>query len=566
MRNKISALLQYQLPTFVREDHEVFVAFVQAYYEFMEEQGNALAFLQQFRDNLDVDLASDEFIEEFIKELAVTFPKNILIKKSTLLKVIKEFYIAKGSEQSFRFLFTILYGADIDIQYPKIFLHRSSNGKWAGNDYAYITGNHVFKLNIDGEAGDLSAELEGVTSGAKAVLDTIVTTFFGNQKILILDISSYEGIFIPNEEVYLRVEGKQVTETIYGVINKISVNDGGTNYKKNEQIIITDTNGEKAKARISRIDKGPIDTVTLNSGGSGYEVGQFVKAVQRLDSPGYGFLAEIMEVDGGGAITSIRIINGGYDYSKKTVGYVDNSVGTGADIDLTGGNIGKIIEIEVYDSGINYWDEGTISISVDTEDGSGADLIPVLSSIFNEPKFYKNSDDFPSNYNRIQDSYYYQDFSYVLRADVSPHEWLQTIKRVAHPAGMKLFGSFLLESMVEIFITLAPNHSTSLSRIRKLVYEADIQPSVSNQTRSVTLVLQDRDVCTLDQTRYDLDLMKFEERFEWTIEPFLDWTIGSVIDKCQSTMKYSESAYFWSNNFARINYIQTGEYVDATLN
>ena len=44
----------------------------------------------------------------------------------------------------------------------------------------------------------------------------------------------------------------------------------------------------------------------------------------------------------------------------------------------------------------------------------------------------------------IQDSYYYQDFSYIIKSNVSIHRWRNIVKSIIHPAGLELFGDLLL--------------------------------------------------------------------------------------------------------------------------
>lgn len=44
----------------------------------------------------------------------------------------------------------------------------------------------------------------------------------------------------------------------------------------------------------------------------------------------------------------------------------------------------------------------------------------------------------------IQDSHYYQDFSYVIQSTVSIHRWRNLVKNIIHPAGLEFFGDLLL--------------------------------------------------------------------------------------------------------------------------
>ena len=44
----------------------------------------------------------------------------------------------------------------------------------------------------------------------------------------------------------------------------------------------------------------------------------------------------------------------------------------------------------------------------------------------------------------LQDSHYYQDFSYVIQSTVSINRWRNIVKNIIHPAGLKFFGDLLL--------------------------------------------------------------------------------------------------------------------------
>jgi len=49
---------------------------------------------------------------------------------------------------------------------------------------------------------------------------------------------------------------------------------------------------------------------------------------------------------------------------------------------------------------------------------------------------------------RIQDSYYYQDYSYVVRIGQSINEWRESVRRSVHPAGWNVFGEVSFASQV----------------------------------------------------------------------------------------------------------------------
>ena len=49
---------------------------------------------------------------------------------------------------------------------------------------------------------------------------------------------------------------------------------------------------------------------------------------------------------------------------------------------------------------------------------------------------------------KVQDSYYYQDYSYVVRIGQSINEWRESIRRSVHPAGWNVFGEVSFASQV----------------------------------------------------------------------------------------------------------------------
>ncbi len=537
--SKLSSIIQYKLPQFVQDEHEMFIAFIKAFYEYAEQEGNWLHFMERYQRNLDVDRADADFLDQYLKEFATTFPKKTKIPTNQLLKLMREFYLSKGSEDSFRFAFTILYDADIEIIYPREFMYVPSSGSYSADIIAYITGDNWFKLNIDNN--DLNATIEGVTSGSGAVIDSIISTYIDGQQILQLEISSYSGQFDPGETVTLTVDGTEVLETMYGSIISISVDDGGSNYKVDDVITITDTaSGQRAKANVETLFRGALDQVTITNPGTGYEVGDTVKAQSITGSNGYGFRATVYEVGGSGEIIRVQINNGGHEYSTKTAGIISSTGGTGALLELNGDAIGKIKSIEVTDGGINYLTPGTISINVTSDEGTGATLAPVINGVFTSPKRYRDGKSMTSGTSKILDSYYYQQFSYVIGSSVSPHEWLGAIKRILHPAGTQLFGMFKLHREFDISVELAPAFSGAIVRNLSFLGFGDLDQQFTSVQQYTRIRYIDAD-CQLGLTLNDLDQMKFNPNFNWTIGDFANYSIRDVEEACSGAISKQES-------------------------
>ena len=108
--SKISNLVASQVPFFVRNDHDTFIKFLEAYYEYAEQSGKVVERAKNLPAYSDIDRTVDEFTEYFYKTYLLKIPRDIIADKSLVLKHIKDFYTARGTEKSIEFLLRILLG------------------------------------------------------------------------------------------------------------------------------------------------------------------------------------------------------------------------------------------------------------------------------------------------------------------------------------------------------------------------------------------------------------------------------------------------------------------------
>jgi hypothetical protein len=155
---KTSLLVNRQVPEFIREENPVFITFLEAYYEYLEtKQGTQLNDLtkraKEIRDLSDVDTSIEEFEESFFNMYASLVPRDVAADKALLIKNVLPLYLSKGSENSFKLLFRLLFGNEVTVTYPKSEVLRASDGKWLleryvkVNDEAFVlyTGNGTTK-------------------------------------------------------------------------------------------------------------------------------------------------------------------------------------------------------------------------------------------------------------------------------------------------------------------------------------------------------------------------------------------------------------------------------------
>lgn len=183
MDQKTSILVNRQVPEYVREEYPLFISFLEAYYEFLEnKQGtknnDLLNQSKKLKTITDVDISLDDFEEYFLNTFASFVPVNSTVNKAFLLKNILPLYQSKGSEKSFKLLFRFLFDQEIDVFYPGNRILRASDGKWkvpqslkiSSDISSLYTGNgtnKTFKIIQNVDASKISVFVNNVlqTSG-----------------------------------------------------------------------------------------------------------------------------------------------------------------------------------------------------------------------------------------------------------------------------------------------------------------------------------------------------------------------------------------------------------------
>lgn len=192
---KISSLIEMQFPAVHREEAPFLVAFIKAYYQWMESQNETAYHTRRLYEYRDVDLTFDEFLV-FFKE---KYLKNINIKTvtsiRTLIKHSLDIYRSKGTERALELLFRAVFGVDIRIYYPYTDIFRPSDGVWKIPQYIEVAikdTNHMLQ----------GKQIVGLISGATAFVDNVIRRSIENMGFVdVLYISSIKGVFIAGEQL-----------------------------------------------------------------------------------------------------------------------------------------------------------------------------------------------------------------------------------------------------------------------------------------------------------------------------------------------------------------------------
>jgi hypothetical protein len=552
------------------------VAFMKAFYEWMEEEGPDLK-SRQLLEYRDIDLTEEDYLSHWVKKYMPGIPVERLGDKRFLQKHILDVYRSKGSVEGLRVLFRLLYDEEIDYYIPSRDMLAPSDGIWNAPRYLEVSYT-PFNSSFYGR------RLTGAVSGATALVEDYVTRIVKGRLINVFYLSNIVGDFQVFEPVTYEGLEQFVAPIIYGSAGGVTVISGpegssiGDKYKAYDEF----GNGLGLEVRVNDIEPFGSGSVefSITFGGFGYTLGADVDVLSGglQDQEGDFLKTEADEyidfifVGSGAAFTIDEISNVQTIFYGTTIidpyeldtlsdatflynpiintetdtgitaedGYFLLSDGTGGIIndDVTisdwedissfqGGTISRItttlpgsdytsdvtvivvepaaLELQVddglggfygddaviqgavvagtdvatgvklFDSGFGYFfgDAVNLYFSEDNTitDSSGDDLTTEAGDVlfhdttdldgtiagtvtrqavgygagyWSDTKGQLNADKY------IQDSFYYQEYSYEVRASRSLNQYEDIVKSVYHPAGVELFGLAVMNSLNDV--------------------------------------------------------------------------------------------------------------------
>lgn len=261
----VTSQLQEQFPSFISEDHENFLLFMEAYYEWLESYGQVIYETKNLLNNQDIDTTVDRFVEFFQKEFLVNLPRQMITDKSLVLKNIKDYYRARGTEKSYEFFFRIMFGEEASFYYPRIDILKVSDGKW-------IQPKTLRVSTISGDPFELiGRKIRGLTNNSSAFVENVSFVQEGFIAVyeLYLNRSSITGQFEP-EETIKTTDGSNISCKITPLPLEVVITDGGAGYEEGQIVEILGV-GSGAKAKIIAVDDaGAVTKVQMVNYGAGY--------------------------------------------------------------------------------------------------------------------------------------------------------------------------------------------------------------------------------------------------------------------------------------------------------
>jgi len=391
----------------------------------------------------------------------------------------------------------------------------------------YSVGDQIVVTDASGNGQEAEVEVSSINSGpiSKITIDSIGHGYqLGTRAVTDNTNAGGAGFLVEVTEIknpYTITNGVD-TYTV-GEVAKLTIVNRGENYTSAPVLTLTDT-------VISSIGALTDKLITITNPGDDYAVGDalvfsagsasgVVASVSpSVDTNEFAFedgfnltlegedgilINDDPTVDGLGPISQIELTDFGTGYTNLTLPTITVTSGTGSSAVLTptgiqgesgdvsvdaigsGSGLGSIREIEIKNFGVNY---STIQTTATVSGGDGNAIItPIISGLGIQSGDWTTTDSIIGR-RVIQDSLFFQDFSYVIRSGLGFNDYRSIVKDTLHPAGTQFFGEILISTL----LTVSPE------------FRSIIAPELTGSTRTVFLetLLSFVEPITQDRSQY----------------------------------------------------------------
>lgn len=390
-----------------------------------------------------------------------------------------------------------LYGLVSDYQivdsgsgyYPGDFLTVTGDGEQAVAQVTdiYRSGIDSIKVNTVGHGYRVGTQATIDNSGTEGSNLAVIVTGLANSYNVTLSGNTYTLGEISEITVVNRGENyfKEPTVTLVdthiaslGLLTDrlIQIVNPGINYTVGDSLVFTSVAGIGAAAHIASV----VEANTFSN--IYFENGDKLMSEQNFD------IIKYETWFNKGPIARIVMTNYGSAYDANalpTIG-ITTATGAGGNLVVTGlqgtsanvqvdtannyGGIGAIKKLEPVNFGVNYT---TATVNTVGVGGENANVVAVIEGSGITSGVYED-DSGKVNYKRIQDSYYYQEYSYVIRSGIEISKYKNVLKKLLHPAGLEVFGEIQIINSLDL--KMKSDDAINIENVFKIIKTIIIEP------------------------------------------------------------------------------------------
>ncbi len=272
------------LPEFLKGTSTGIVKFLKEYYEneydsefFKSRTENeeyvdvASSLISGITENRDLDRVSEAtFIEELSQTVAKNIPASSVVTRKFLIKRLVDYYDARGNIQMIDAFFRLFFNKNVTLFEPWTKVLIPSSGGYnenlfirtfnnTGNDAQGAVTKRISQKTV---GGSIIAEAL-VSSVTKETYDETITTFNLQKNTLI-------GNFLPNFDIEDE-DGNKYGKP-YRTLKSFNIIHGGSNYSVGDLVFIPEFLDATFYARVDSVDDGKVTKLRIISYGSGNTV------------------------------------------------------------------------------------------------------------------------------------------------------------------------------------------------------------------------------------------------------------------------------------------------------
>jgi hypothetical protein len=509
---KLALLSDNKFPEFIREEYPNLIAFVKAYYRFLEQS-------KTVGEVSELDTTSIDYLRLYKNTVARGFsdPKNMSVRD--FISSNKEFFSRKGTADAFKFFFKAYFGDNVDVIKPDYIV--ASGAEATGDFFFYVKTISGALVEHDPIVVSTQAEISiggGITTSklsknVSCTREVFKPSFVGYSIFInstfvgIIDVVTDGANVVLTNNARVDAEGLAFHLASGYSKNKINVvrteqldanttaiyfiPQVGYSAQIGDKVTVTKNN---AITFVGSIKATPYRIVPLTPG-SGWRLGQVIQFPSNV-SGGSSTIARVTKISETSGLEALEIIQYGYPMSaeqysissfrsiadnssnstafeqeqqddghyEQALSIYDNTVDSGDSI------VVSLVDISSPDAyfGEDYYLEdfhGTLqayapfrdpvqeSQTQDPEEiaESYATMRVLTGALAKEKtKYYSDASIISNQNSRVHDSLYYQAFAYKIQTEVDISEYRGSLDLI-HPAGTKF--SALLVKKFEVLNT-----------------------------------------------------------------------------------------------------------------
>lgn len=505
MLSKIHHTIPGQLSSHIVSQYPLFTDFLKGYYEWLQLDNSPYQFINGHLSSLSLNESLEEYVNLIKEEVFNSLPEKVLTDKKLLLRYSKQFFSKIGTKKSFEFIFKILFNESVEISFPREQTLIPSNGKWVGNEYVmYVSDSGNVDSFLYRTISQTVERITGIKETSTADVTRIVKRYANNFVFAEVYLTNIVGEFTLD----LPIQSANKEEWILPIASTYEVVNAGSNYindnifKYSGQSSFKRTVTSNTAERCFMQYKTLLTTAQLIVERNGSVLTDFtydgLYVYHSAIKPGDKLTVTYPIYPG---LIVVDAVNG--DGSVKTVEFIDTPFG--------------ILEPQTYigsDGGVN----ATITV-----------LPGVLRKV---PGYYVNTDGFLSDKDKLQDSEYYQDFSYVIKCGLDVSRYKDLVYKLLHPAGFNMVSEVSILELIDLSIRLAETY------IEFLPVQINID-----------------DTATDMYSRYGhIEDFKFSlGRPHYRVDTFKDVSLLNIFETAERHRNFFDN---------KIDILQAGEYID----